>query len=110
MWNIDTELFCEHNILTRDCWPIKVMADHTFHLSEALVQLLLPCARLAKGKEGRIRSIVHTVPEDQVLSELANFGITKEMVPIVEGGSLRYSILYWIVHRQQMEAMLRQHT
>lgn len=105
MLNIDGELFCEHTVLTRDCWPVKVLADHDIAVSPALARNVAPLVIAVRGKELRVRRIVHEVaPDSEIREQLAEYGILADMLPTEIGGRVQLSIDEWITNRQKVES------
>jgi hypothetical protein len=103
LWHVDSELFCEFHVLTRDCLPVKVVADHTICASQEMIRSMLPLTRAAKGREMRLRSIIHDVPQSEVLRELAKYGLSRDMLPASIGGTEEFGISEWIENRRRAE-------
>mmetsp|Transcript_15784 Transcript_15784/g.28451 ORF Transcript_15784/g.28451 Transcript_15784/m.28451 type:complete len:544 (+) Transcript_15784:195-1826(+) len=101
--NVVADLFVEYFALTRDCWPVKVNADHSVCVAEDLCRLLMPICRPAKGKEGRIRSIIHAGTLEQGIKELPEYGIPLKMIPADCGGQSKVTIKEWIEGRRIAE-------
>jgi hypothetical protein len=96
-------MFCAAHNYNRDCWPIKVNADHNLCLSQEMALSILPLSRPAKGKELRLRSIIHDVPETEILGSLAEFGMSKDLLPVEIGGKIEFSIAEWLANRREGE-------
>ena len=101
--NIDQDVISPIQSYKKDCWPIKVMADHTICCSQECLDFLLPASRYSKGKEGRLRSVVHDVPVGELFEVLGGYGISKDMLPKEVGGSIEFSIDDWIAARRNAE-------
>lgn len=56
-----------------------------------------------KDKESRLRTIIHTVPESELLPALAEYGILESVLPTDIGGSLNFDQSEWIVQRRAIE-------
>lgn len=56
-------------------------------------------------KEGRARTLIHDVPESEILATLSEFGITKDNVPTTMGGSIDLDtwLPLWIGRRRAIE-------
>ena len=103
LWNLDCEMFCTLQELSRDCWPVKVNADHSICWSQEMIRVILPFTRATKGKEQRIRSTLHEVPDSKITEELATYGIPRHTLPSDIGGTMDFNIIRWIANRREIE-------
>lgn len=104
MRNIDSDLLCENMVLTRDCWPVKVVAEHNMCVPEEVIRLFVPLTQAAKGRDLRSRSVFHEGPDSDVLGKLASHGIFSNMLPSDIGGTVEISIGEWMANRRKAES------
>jgi len=100
--NVDIDTFLEHFVLAR-CWPMKPMAIHYILLPQDVHDVLQPFVRAAKGRDLRVRSVIHNIPESQLIDQLAGYGMSVDVLPASIGGKVEFSIDKWIESRRKAE-------
>lgn len=65
-----------------------------------MLRALKPVLLAKMDATSRARMLLHTVPESELLSVLAFFGIQKEMLPTDLGGTLMLNQKEWIAKRR----------
>ena len=104
--NHNLELHVQHVILTRDCFPIKVAADHNVHVDSCLdfMAEVAPVSAALKSKENRARSIVHYGTDaDGLLESLSSHGIYTNMLPTDIGGDISVDPKEWVKKQRMIE-------
>jgi hypothetical protein len=56
-------------------------------------------------KTGRYRTLIHDVPENEILATFAEYGISKEVLPTEVGGDVDVDtwLSTWIAQRRALE-------
>jgi hypothetical protein len=91
--------------LLRDCLPIRIRAVHIcFPAIKSVGKLFLPTRLWLFGKMRR-RTLTHTGCPDELLSDLQEFGMTKEGIPVDFGGAYgAQDFEEWVDERRALEA------
>ena len=55
------------------------------------------------SRDLRTHTIQHDVPEDDIVESLANFGISRDMLPTCMGGTVDIDQSEWIANRRAVE-------
>lgn len=82
---------------------MKLAASHSCCAPTVVRRLLAPIAFGMLDEWTRSRTLIHDSPEDEILGVLSGYGIEKEMIPILMGGTLEFSQLAWIADRRAAE-------
>jgi hypothetical protein len=95
-----TKLFFE---LIRDSFPININALHSCRPSEKSIQAIIkPFIMWLIGKDLRLRSMDHIGEPPVLLSSLEKYGLKKEGIPVVLGGTWN-EFGNWMRNRLQLE-------
>jgi hypothetical protein len=88
IFDYDTDIFNRMNYFETSCWPIRNCSFHLCCPPSDTLRALKPVLLASMDATSRARMLIHTVPESELLSVLAFFGIQKEMLPTDLGGTL----------------------
>lgn len=106
-----SHLCCMPRIFARVVKPYVVFAEQCIHvlaISSLFVLYIVSLHYLSiihsfMSKDLRARSIMHDVPESELLDVLSNYGINKDMLPTQMGGTLVLDQEEWIAKRRADE-------
>ena len=110
VWNKDATVY-DYNIQSyrrlmyfqQSCWPLKVVATHVCCSPRSSLSVIKPIVFALMRKGNRSRSIMHDVPEDKIMSVLAQYGILGSMLPTEMGGTMEQSQSEWLEQRRAIE-------
>lgn len=80
-------------------WPIRAIGAHSCCPSGILLQFIVPILNDIADRWFRSRSIIHAVPEDQIVDALSAYGIRRDMLPT----EMELNTDEWIAHRRAVE-------
>lgn len=84
--------------------PIKFAAAHCFvKATNAAVRTMMPLIGSLMDRRGRSRFIIHDVPANETSEAVAEYGITREMLPELLGGKIEINPREWIANRRAIE-------
>lgn len=84
-------------------WPVKLIAAHVCCPPAVISRFVVPVVQAVIDTWTRWRTRVHNVPESEIVSVLTEYGIQKEMLPTVMGGTLLLNPPEWIAQRRAAE-------
>jgi len=105
VWNYNRYLITHVPYYYRSCWPVKMMPTHTFGSNKFVRKVVKPVLYAAMDKAARSRTLIHDVPENEMLDVLACYGIQKDTLPTGMGGPVdldAWSSL-WVAQRRAIE-------
>jgi len=103
VWDFDLNLHMRIFYFNRNAWPIKALPTHLCCPPQMLVRILKPGLNALMDTMARSRTILHDVPEDEIVSALSRYGILKYMIPTEMGGTMQHDIGEWIAQRYAAE-------
>ena len=103
VWEYDHWVYTRFTDLLLTCWPCRFDCFHVFNFPEFIARVLIPIICALQTKESRARNNFHDVPEDGIVSALAEFGITGDMLPTELGGSIEMNPSEWLARRRSVE-------
>lgn len=103
IFDYDQKVFDRALTYFQNVWPVKSIAAHLCCPSGIFVRYVVPIVHAVIDTWIRSRTRVHNVPESEIVSTLHEYGIQKEMLPTVMGGSLELDPSGWIAHRRAVE-------
>jgi hypothetical protein len=103
MWEYDHTLYDGIGRFDKTSWPVKPLAAHFCCPPWILVNVIHPLVNAACDSRIRHRTLVHNVPESQILNVLSSYGIMKDMLPTQMGGTIELSQSEWIANRRAVE-------
>lgn len=105
LWNYDRSIVSQVPYYYNHCWPIKPMPTHSCYPNAFVRRVIKPVLVATLSKEGRARTLIHDVPENEILDLLTNYGIRREMLPTSMGGTVDLDkwLLSWIAYRRAIE-------
>lgn len=93
---LDHSHLCEHGTANH---VVNMPLCARFMLMLVLTLAFFDC----DGQEFRARTLAHDVPDTEILQVLANYGISKAILPSEMGGSLTGHQLEWMANRWAAE-------
>lgn len=87
----------------KTCLPVRRAFSHVCCPSSVMLKTIRPIVFALLSKRSRARSMWHAGPEQDVLNTIAGYGMTKDMLPSVMGGSCRLDQLEWMAKRRSIE-------
>jgi hypothetical protein len=111
MWDGDTSIadfdlkLFEHasRLECSRCYPVKALTNHLCSLTYFVRKIMKPIVFAVMTKEARARTLVHDDENSNYVGVLSQFGITREMLPIEMGGTVRLDQRQWMVERRAIE-------
>lgn len=105
VWNYDRYLISHLPYYYKYCWPIRMMPTHTCCCNAIIRKVVKPVLSATLDKAGRSRTLIHDVPDNQLLATLAEYGISKEILPTAVGGDVDLDtwLPIWIAQRRALE-------
>lgn len=103
IWDYDHRLYERIIYFDKNCWPVKIVASHVCCSPWIAVKLIKAIMFSLLGKHNRYCRLIHNVPESQLLAVLSDYGIYKEMLPTVMGGTVQLDQAEWIADRRAAE-------
>jgi hypothetical protein len=111
IWDLDSTLFDFDRYLYEklsmcraECWPVKFECRHLCCARRLAARILLPVVLAFQSKQWRARFVVHNVAQEDIVSALSEYGITKEMLPSdTFRGALQFDQAEWIDQRRAAE-------
>lgn len=81
------------------------MPIHNCCANKFLRRVVQPVMKATLDKVGRARTVIHDVPESEILDVLAEYGILKDMLPTPMGGTIHLDtwLPVWIAQRRAIE-------
>jgi hypothetical protein len=104
-WDLDGNLYRGYMHLIKDAFPVSARATHLVGLSPAMLKILRVAIR-SWNREFRSRTVLHDVPESQLVEALAQYGIPKEVIPVELGGTYEHDHSKWLAKRRAIEKEL----
>jgi hypothetical protein len=96
MWDYDHWLCNRMIYFDQSCWPVKRIASHVCCAPRIFVKIINPILNGMSDKHVRCRRVLHgDVPEIQLLDVLSDYGIHKEVLPTVMGGTVQLDQAEW---------------
>lgn len=95
---LDRMLVCMQNYL-----PIKVTAGHSCCPPVVVSRVVFPVVLAFIDTWLLCRTLIHNVPESEIVSALEEFGIQREMLPTIMGGTVELNPSEWIAQRRAAE-------
>lgn len=99
----DKKIYDRMYYFEASAWPLRKCSFHVCCPESYVLRVLKPILFAAAVKESRARTLIHTVPESELLSVLSEYGIQKDMLPTEMGGSLEFDQSEWIANRRAAE-------
>jgi len=112
LWQKNTTIWVyDRTVLTyipyyyASCWPIRQMPTHVCCANKFLRRIIKPVINATLNRDGRSRTLIHDVPESEILSVLAEYGILNHMLPTYMGGTVDLDpwLSTWVDHRRAIE-------
>lgn len=103
IFDYDVKIYDRMYHFDENAWPIRPCSFHVCCPQSYTLRIVQPVLFAVAGKENRARTMVHTVPEKEILSALAEYGIDGSMVPKHMGGALEFDHKLWIKCRRATE-------
>jgi hypothetical protein len=104
LFDFDRHLYEKFSFFKYQCWPVKFECRHLCCTRNIAARVLLPVVLAFQSKQWRARFVVHNVPQEEIVSALAEYGITKEMLPSdTFRGTLQFNQSEWIAQRRAAE-------
>lgn len=103
LWEYDPRVFDRLFTYLQNYWPIRTIASHICCPPKIDARFLLPVLIALVDRFTRSRIQMHDVPPSEIISSLAPYGITKEMLPKQMGGSIELFPSEWIANRRAVE-------
>jgi hypothetical protein len=67
------------------------------------MKVLKPIALALSDRRARLRTLIHDVPENEILNVLQEYGISKDMLPTGVGGDVIIDMPKWMANRRAVE-------
>jgi hypothetical protein len=103
IWDFDYKLQSRLTYLDRSCWPVKLVAAHPCCSPGFVIRMTKPIIYALMDKQTRSRTMIHDVPDSQILQDLFTYGIMNDMLPTVMGGTIQLNQSEWISKRRALE-------
>jgi hypothetical protein len=88
--------------LEKSSWPNQCVAHHACLPSSVLSKLLRPVLFAAMLVQTRIRVVTHD-EEKELVDDLSQYGILKDMIPTEMGGTFVVNRSEWMANRRALE-------
>jgi hypothetical protein len=88
MWDYDHRFWDRINYFNRNCWPVKIIANHTCFPAWIMANIIKPIINATMDKNAQSCMLEHDVPESEILNILSSYGISKGMLPTEMGGTV----------------------
>ena len=88
VWALDRDAMIRIPYYHRSCWPVRKLPVHSCCASVFERKVVGPILMASMGRDGRSRTMIHDVPESEILEALAEYGIVKDMLPTTMGGTI----------------------
>ena len=86
LWHYDSFFVRHVPYYFRFCWPAPNIPTHKCCSNLFMRKVGLPLAYSAMSKADRARTIIHDVPDSELIETLSQYGIMAHMLPINMGG------------------------
>lgn len=103
VWDYDNQVYSRWTYFETYAWPLQITCFHVLCPPPFIKRIIFPIMMALTDKRGRARTLVHDVPESDVLQVLAKYGILKHMLPEVVGGDVVLDYASWISERRAAE-------
>jgi hypothetical protein len=96
--HFDRLLTKQSSVLTIECMPIKMRAEHLLAGSaNGVMSLVLPVMKHVVAKELRLRMVVHSGTDSKILDSIKPYGLSSKNVSHALGGDFKHSdFLIWL--------------
>lgn len=101
-WDLDGNVYRAYFHLIKNALPVSSRAMHMVCLPEE-VSMIWKSAAPSFNKEFRSRLLIHDVPQSQVVETLAEYGISKDVLPVDLGGTCEFDLGDWLSDRRNFE-------
>lgn len=87
----------------KGCLPLRLSAIHMCH-PPTIFQIIFPIVSLFLGERIRKRVRIHSGSIEKVVQELTNpYGITKDKLPTIIGGTIQLNHKEWLIEQATIE-------
>ena len=103
--HFDRLLTKQSSVITIECMPIKMKAEHLLAGSaNGVMSLVLPVMKHVVAKELRLRMVVHSGTDGKILESIKPYGLSSKNVSHTLGGDYKHSdFVEWLEERKQHE-------
>lgn len=99
----DSQVYSRWTYFETHAWPTKITAFHVCLPPPFILRIIFPIMMALTDKRARARTMIHNVPESDIIEVLSSYGILKHMLPTVIGGDLAFDQIQWIINRRVAE-------
>lgn len=103
LWDIGDKVYSRLSHFEKTCWPVKFVGAHIGGSSSIVFRLIKPILNALTDRRGRSRMVIHDTSGNELLADLAEYGILKHMLPREMGGSVELNQAEWIANRRAVE-------
>ena len=103
VWEYDHWLYKHVLEFEASCWPCRFDCYHVCCTPKFIARVVVPILSALQSKRRRARSVWHDVPEHEILSALAEYGVTDDMLPTEFGGSIQLNPSEWLAQQRAIE-------
>jgi hypothetical protein len=83
-----------------NCWPVQRIAFHVCHAPWIVCKIFKPVVFSLMDMRTQSCTLVHYVPNSQILDDLSSYGILKNVMPTEMGGTIQLDQSEWIASRR----------
>lgn len=102
IFDYDAQVFEVGVLYYQNYWPVKPVAVHLCCLPGVIGRYVVPIIHAVIDKWSRSRTRIHSV-EANIVDTLQEYGIEKEMLPTMIGGTFELDPSEWIAQRRATE-------
>lgn len=103
IWDFPRNVYNRVIELEKSCLPIRFVAAHSCCPSSVYMKIMVPVILALTDRRARSRVVVHNVPVSEIIIVLSAYGIQREMLPTIMGGTVELDQQEWIVDRRAAE-------
>jgi hypothetical protein len=103
LWDVNERYYERMICFFTHCWPVQRIAKHVCCAPWVVAKIMKPVVYSLMDKHARSRTLVHHVPEGQIVDVLSSYGILKIMLPTEMGGTIQFDQAEWMASRRAAE-------
>lgn len=102
-WDFDRLVGSSIPRFEKTSWPLRIVTHHICCSPKLVAMLMKPIFFGGASKFTRTRTLLHDVPESEIVGVLEKYGILDSMLPTYMGGKVEFSQSEWIAQRRAAE-------
>lgn len=105
VWNYDNRVYPRWTDFETNAWPVQIMAFHVLCPPPFIKRVIFPIMMALTDQRARARTLIHDIPEEDIVSTMAKYGVLKYMLPTNVGGDVMIDQSRWIEERRAAECL-----